>query len=319
MGPLESRVCRQQEWAEALRILYAHLPESEQEEHIYQLVTSAAQGDIRLEGLIGCWDQDRMVGAILCIPSPGRSVVAWPPRFLRAATHAEISTIRHSLFQGMRQYASTEKARLAQVLLATHEQENVNALEAEGFFHLAHLIYLRRPSNLRPIPAPPAEIEYVSYQPDRRVDFMQVLERSYEASHDCPQLTGARSMEDILESHRAQGVFDPNHWFLARRDGHWVGCLLLAGLPEYNALEVAYVAVLPEARGEGMGRELIHQAIRVCQLVGVDIVTLAVDSRNVPARKLYEDEGFTEWDRRDAYLLLLDPADGIFDRRCLLK
>jgi ribosomal protein S18 acetylase RimI-like enzyme len=314
LRPLEARVCRPSEWADALRLLYTHLTPDEREEHVRHLVASGERGEIKLNGLIACWQGDQVVGSLFCIPSPGRSIVAWPPKYWTRVPADELVLVRRALFRGMRAYAVDEKARLAQVLLSAEEQGNADALIAEGFFHLAHLIYLRRPSGLRPLPEPRADVEYVCYAPELRQDFMQVLESSYEESLDCPQLTGARSMEDILDSHRAQGVFDPHHWFLMRREGTWVGCLLLAGLPEYNAIEVAYIAVLKGARARGLGRELLHHAIRVAEGCGVDILTLAVDSRNTPARRMYEAEGFSEWDHRDAYLLVLDPADGNFDR-----
>lgn len=152
------------------------------------------------------------------------------------------------------------------------------------------------------------------YRPQLHEAFLDALQSSYKGSLDCPELTGLREIQEVFDSHKAQGRFTPNHWLLAQKEGTTVGCLLLAGLPEYDALEIAYVAVLPHARGQGLGRELTRKALFLGETAGVQLISLAVDVRNDPAQRVYRAEGFAPWDERDAYLLLLDPADGKFDR-----
>jgi len=80
--------------------------------------------------------------------------------------------------------------------------------------------------------------------------------------------------------------------------------LLLCEMPEWAAWDVAYVGVVPEARGRGYGREIMHQALAVARADGVARLTLSVDVRNDPAWRLYTDLGFRPHDRREVFLAL---------------
>jgi mycothiol synthase len=49
---------------------------------------------------------------------------------------------------------------------------------------------------------------------------------------------------------------------------------------------------------------LTGQAIAQTQAAGAGELTVCVDARNEPARRLYDDMGFVEFDRREAFLAL---------------
>lgn len=303
-----ARTCTEPEWPSTLHLLYQHLPARERAIHVEELIRGGKGQGVSLDGMLGCWRNHQIVGAMLALSTAGHTVVAWPPRLARGLSPSDGDGVRKALLDALRQFAKEHQARIVQVLLGDEEAEEAKTLNDEGFFHLAHLIYLRRDlrADLGSLSAD--DLEFITYSPEAHADFLRVLERSYEQSLDCPRLTGLRAMDDIFESHRAQGTFDPDKWFLVRRKGEWVGCLLLAGLPEYGATEVAYLGVLPEARGQGIGRVLTRKALLEAKRSGSDQATLAVDANNIPARQLYAEEGFKEWDHRDAYLLVLDAA-----------
>ena len=52
-------------------------------------------------------------------------------------------------------------------------------------------------------------------------------------------------------------------------------------MPEWAAWDVAYVGVVPEERGRGYGREIMHKALAVARADGVARLTLSVDARNL--------------------------------------
>jgi ribosomal protein S18 acetylase RimI-like enzyme len=245
---------------------------------------------------------------------PGRSVLAWPPKAASRLPLAERREIHRELLAGATRFAQHQRARFVQALLHHEDREQAPVFAAAGFHRLATLIYLKRELNGPCDVEPRTGVEYHAYAPALHDDFLSVLERSYIDSMDCPELTGVRAAEEILQSHRAQGEYTPEHWMLVRERGQWAGCLLLAGLRELDAIEVAYVAVLPHARAQGLGRELTRRAIELGKAAGARWLTLAVDSRNRPARRLYDQMGFEPWDERDAHLLLLEPADRNLDR-----
>ncbi len=69
--------------------------------------------------------------------------------------------------------------------------------------------------------------------------------QSYEGTADCPEITGARTAEEIIEGHRAQGKYDPGRWWLALAAGQAIGVVLLTEVPEWAAWDLAYIGVVP--------------------------------------------------------------------------
>jgi ribosomal-protein-alanine N-acetyltransferase len=65
---------------------------------------------------------------------------------------------------------------------------------------------------------------------------------------------------------------------------------------------VIYVGVVPTARRQGLGRQMMRHALAQAQQAGVGRVTLSVDNRNAPAWALYRSLGFEEFDRREVFL-----------------
>jgi ribosomal protein S18 acetylase RimI-like enzyme len=132
-----------------------------------------------------------------------------------------------------------------------------------------------------------------------------VLQATYTGSLDMPELEGARALDDILESHRAAGRFVAERWCL----GHIpdkpeaAAVLLMAEVLGRNVWEVVYLGLTPAARGQGLGRVVIEHALELARDC-VPWLELAVDLRNTPALRLYEDAGFIARDRRAVHLVI---------------
>lgn len=211
-----------------------------------------------------------------------------------------------------------ERVSLAQMLPEPRDTWAPPALEAAGFRRVGSLRYMRRPA--RPLeferglgePAWPegVRVERFDRLGDRRAaeaDLVRALDRSYVDTLDCPELCGLRPTRDILESHRATGVWDPALWWMVSLDGRPEGCLLMARCPETTSSELVYLGLSPVLRGKGVGSALLAMGLRaVCAVTpgaspGVEIVC-AVDRRNEPAIRLYERAGFTAFAERIAYV-----------------
>jgi ribosomal-protein-alanine N-acetyltransferase len=65
--------------------------------------------------------------------------------------------------------------------------------------------------------------------------------------------------------------------------------------------ELANIAVLPEARGRGVGGRLLDHLVEVARDRGVRRLFLEVRESNEAARRLYATRGFREVGRRRAY------------------
>jgi mycothiol synthase len=115
---------------------------------------------------------------------------------------------------------------------------------------------------------------------------------SYRESLDCPGLNGKRSIEDVIEGHKATGQHDPKLWFLLT-ESHWPrAVVLLSPTVSGETLELVYLGLVPEARGRGIGDLAMRQALAVGWAGRYEQLSLAVDARNAPAMKLYFRHGF---------------------------
>jgi ribosomal protein S18 acetylase RimI-like enzyme len=155
------------------------------------------------------------------------------------------------------------------------------------------------------VPARITPLRYEPYSDANRSVFHETLLRTYELTLDCPELNGIRTVEEIIEGHKAQGVFRPERWWLALEEGRPVGVLMLTEVTDWEGWDVEYLGVVPEARGRGVGRLLTVKAIGEARAGGASRLTLAVDRRNVPAWNLYRSLGFEESDQRDVFLVVL--------------
>lgn len=67
----------------------------------------------------------------------------------------------------------------------------------------------------------------------------------------------------------------------------------MGNLKESHKADICRVFVHPEARGEGVARQLIAELIRLAQgWPGVEQLRLMVNASNAPARRLYQSLGF---------------------------
>lgn len=124
------------------------------------------------------------------------------------------------------------------------------------------------------------------------------LERSYIDTLDCPGLCGLRTTQDVLDSHRSAGIFDGSLWDLVRTGGTGEGCCLISRTLEPGAYELVYMGLGPRLRGRGLGRRLLAMGLVRAARRGGKLVSLAVDERNRPAKRVYASLGFTPFASR---------------------
>ena len=86
---------------------------------------------------------------------------------------------------------------------------------------------------------------------------------------------------------------------MAERDGRVVAYGVLSHAP--GEAQILNLTVAPEARGEGLGRELVHRFLHEAARQGAEQVFLEVRSSNTAAIGLYEAEGFVSVARRAGY------------------
>ncbi len=108
------------------------------------------------------------------------------------------------------------------------------------------------------------------------------------------QLSGAN--EPTLEQLTRMVESPMCHLFVAEREGRKTGMLTLALYDTLGARRawIEDVVVSEEARGQGVGRELVKRAIAKAREAGADTLSLSSAPHRTAARALYRSEGFNE-------------------------
>jgi ribosomal protein S18 acetylase RimI-like enzyme len=277
------------------------------EEYIANLERAVLQQGLRMELAVVALSQQRVVNAALVIESPGRTALVYtPPTRSGPATEAIVE-----LLGVVRALAPARGIQVLQTLLGVDENARAEAHAAAGFWFLAELIYLERAA-LAVAPSRKVTSEqslrFVTYSAGQRALFREALAASYEDTCDCPALNGLRDLDDVLEGHMATGLFDPSGWMVAMSKGQPAGIILAAQLPARAAVEVVYMGVAKSSRGQGVGDELLQAALDYARRLGAPTLSLAVDSTNAPARRLYARWSFHETMRRRAWMAALRGA-----------
>jgi ribosomal protein S18 acetylase RimI-like enzyme len=210
---------------------------------------------------------------------------------------------------------SADAARVGQALLETKDADLGAAYEAGGFQKIARLWYLTRPAPRRgefpdATPQWPEGVSVRNWTQGDDPALTRALERSYEDTLDCPELSKIRRPEEVLESHRAAGHWEPNLWWLVRLHGQPEGAMLFNPSPASDTVELVYLGLSRALRGKRLGTTLMNYALSRLVARTERSVTCAVDQRNTPACTLYERLGFVRFDERIALVRALGALGG---------
>jgi ribosomal protein S18 acetylase RimI-like enzyme len=243
--------------------------------------------------------------AIWIQPLAGNTAYVWCPP-------GESKSIE-ALLQAAADYLDQRDIPLAQMVVGAADGYSAELLTRCGFPKFAELRYLyaaARPPSSRASRAMAKTSSSLSFEPDAaaRPDFATLVERTYVDSRDCPGLDGVRPMSDVLAGYRAQGRYSPRDWYVVRENSRDVGVLILAEHPDAGNWELVYFGLVPEARGRGLGQQMIRFSLGTVAANHGERLVAAVDSGNQPALDAYSCAGFVEWDRRIVYARLQPPS-----------
>jgi mycothiol synthase len=239
-----------------------------------------------------------IAGMCLWVPAPGRTAMLFGPAL---SDFPEGAGATQQAVVGALNDAKAAGVGLVQVMMEPADAAGKTVFAAAGLTQLATLTYMeRRPPVTAPDFVLPSEFSLAPYDKTTHGLYREAIERSYEGTLDCPALSGMRDLEDVIEGHKAVGPFDPSLWGVLLRGGKPMGCLLLAEIPARRALELVYLGLTPDARGQGLGRILMQRVLAVASRRAFDLATLAVDAGNAPALRLYRRCGYTSVAQRVA-------------------
>jgi ribosomal protein S18 acetylase RimI-like enzyme len=285
---LSFRPARRNEIHAALQLILNTDARPAPEEQVVDFLRFAIYRGIDLNDTWVAAEGDKVVWAILPVLSPGRTMLLFSPVF--APPHLKDTCIC-PLVERILDHYRGRAIDLAQVLIDPAEADTVRLYEACGFEPLAELIYLDREVRRATDAPPPPGFTWQSYSAAAHADFARTIAASYEKSLDCPRLNGRRQIEDVIAGHKAAGEFEPALWRLLRDGAAPVGVVLLNRSTRSESLELVYLGLVPSHRGRRLGDAMMRHALARTSCAGARRLTLAVDSTNAPALRLYQRHG----------------------------
>jgi mycothiol synthase len=283
------------EWTAALERALAQTPEAARPARIAHCRDLLANGVLDPRGLWVARADGAIIAAQVCVALPGSACLFWLP--------ASKGNVADALVRAVLDWCRGWHCKIAQALASDAELLLAEPLLRHGFRQVTRLCQLER--QLHDLPDTiDSRLRFEAYRPSIAADFAVTLERTYEGTLDCPELNGRRSMDEIIAGHRGQGRFDPQFWWLAFAGNQPAGVVLLDEMPDAVTWELAYLGIVPPFRRHGFGRAMALHALRaLCD--HATRLTLVVDERNLPARRLYESLGFQAIDTSNVLLFFL--------------
>lgn len=304
---------------EALRLQLQAFTADERRERMQQLLDSARDGIVSLENCLVCRRGDRLDGVLLLVSQTDGTIYVWPAETAGGLHPDDDIEIRRCLYERARAVVDAPEIWIGQSLLETDQLGQSRELTANGFPHLTDLVFMNHSvkpegdqSDKIASSVPPVWHSEPYDEASNASEFASLVEQTYENTCDCPELNGTRNGWESLDSHRQAGSYNPDRWRLFRHDGKPAGLLLLNEHPPEAVWEIVYFGVAPEFRGKGFGERILKAGIKLAQANGIQETVLAVDIRNLPAIRLYEQLKFLQFDRRLVHARIREKQPGTF-------
>lgn len=274
-------------------------PAAEQAAYALSIETLLLTGQQQWVVLLGAVLDEQLVAAQLAQILPGNVAVVWRPALAHPAVVSP-AQVASSLSPALAAELERANIRFAQALTAPHDEPSRELFALYEFLRTAKLLYMCAEPQIDPQLRLPFQMVPLTRCSESHLQ--PLINQTYVGTLDCPGLDGLRETADVIAGYRAVGLYRPDLWFVARQQEEDIGCLLLNLHPDVNHLEIVYLAIVPEVRGQGYGLQLARFAKDLAGQLAVAQIVLAVDAANHPAVRAYESAGFRVFDHRDVWI-----------------
>jgi len=297
---MDIQICSPANWERTLLALFSDWPAESSAQRVAHLLRQADKDPGSLRGLLNAVAEGVPWATAWITFSPGRLAGLHGPQVLSGASAELRAAAVDALLQAALQRARDEGAHVLQALLAEPPDGRAAHFVGAGFQELARLDYLACLEARFP-KQPPRLLRFEPIGPAGLSELVEMLPRFYRDARDMPALDGWREPADVVAGYAALGTGDTGLWSWAYFGTQRVGCVLLAFLPELRTLDLVYLALFPEFRGRGWGRELVRQAQWQARLGGAHALWAVADAANERALRTYAGAGFVPYEQRRAF------------------
>jgi ribosomal protein S18 acetylase RimI-like enzyme len=150
----------------------------------------------------------------------------------------------------------------------------------------------------------PGDLEYIVYLHG----VIYARERGFDHSF------GAYVAEPLAAMVRAGSPRDK--LWLAERAGRIIGCVAMVGVSPKTA-QLRWFLVDPAARGAGLGRRLLKEAIQFCREAGYEEIVLWTESALQVAAHLYQSFGFRKTEEKPGVIWGVELIEEKYEMRLM--
>lgn len=301
------RPAQSKEIVEGLKLAFHDLDQEAKTQRMTQTLLEYEQNPNLFEGMLVSVDDGTVTGVIWVVRMPGNTSVTGLPVTIDANSIEKQS----ELLEAANQWIEEQGISLNQFVLAPDQESEWR----DSLGKQQHSIAIQLDDMSREIdhPGPDQtdipEIDLIPCQGRADAEIADVIESTFQASADCPELAHHHDRDEMLAGYRATGDSGDEFWYLLEYEKQHVGCLLLGLRPAIRRAEIVYVGICPSARGKRIGAAALEVAMNVARTQGCREVVAAVDHRNQPALTMYERSGFTPIESRIACVRLISRHD----------
>lgn len=257
--------------------------------------TETAVRELELQpGLLEARRGDRTVGAAWGRSWADGTAEVAPPR----VSPTEPEETAHLLLAELEERLSANQVHVAFAYLPSDDSKSSNWLAREGYRHAGELLVLTCANEHDSRASMGQPLSFHDYHPSHKQHLTELVRRTYKDTLDFPTLGGFRHIGDVLERYAETGESGTDHWSFVRSADRDIGCLLLADHQQEGQCELVYMGLVPEARGNGWGRQIVAYALQAARRIGRRQMVLGVDEHNDPAITVYASAGFIQQSRR---------------------
>lgn len=275
---------------------------------------SVEQGEYhsRKVDYLEAFEAERSVGFLGLEWSAGGNVWLWGPK-IKTSGMAPAGKVARALLGEAQQRISQQKATLAHVMLDPSQLAEASWYTEFGYDKQITLELLVYPlaadggadgvDGRTANPAPAESVcQSIAYKAQFHTRFSKALAASYAESQDCLAIHRQSDPETALADYRDTSLFNPDHWRLFQSANEDFGCLLMTHHAAEASLEMVYLGLKPAFRGRGWGHWATSIAVAEAKRLDCRQLTVAVDSQNAAARRLYTGWGFWCFDRKSVLI-----------------
>jgi len=299
----------QSQLPELLEILLVHLPDELRLPRIELTLRQCEQescresnAQIRTRYEIFHFERDgQMIGGVFSMLRPDGTLLSLQPTVLPTEQEPSLRLVYETLIE----FAIDNRARLVMLLVDFQQYANEPLLGWFGFEKVSELLNLHAERVVFPTQRPTARLTFRPYKSEHWDRMAALVEKTYVNTLDFPQLTGLVPADYILRGYQESHIFDPSLWYFVEYQSKIIGALLLTQIEGSEHLELTYLGLTEEFRGQGLSLEIVQFAQYIAKMQNASHLLVAVDSANIPALNTYMRCGFQIHDQKELYVRYL--------------